>query len=190
LTPHATRRRATSRSGRVSIFAANRTTRSWPTACHYRFAISTPSARAYTYGQLEYLRDTFKLIDYLVAPTAGVGYKVVDTAVTKFSTDAGLGVVWERNPGVDVRTSMALTAGEKLEHALTATATLKQAVTGLWKANDLADGLYTFSIGLGTRISEQLQLSIDVLDTLKNRPPTPATKKNDVAVVTAITAKF
>jgi putative salt-induced outer membrane protein YdiY len=148
------------------------------------------SARAYTYGQLEYLRDTFKLIDYLVAPTAGVGYKVVDTAVTKFSTDAGLGVVWERNPGVDVRTSMALTAGEKLEHALTATATLKQAVTGLWKANDLADGLYTFSIGLGTRISEQLQLSIDVLDTLKNRPPTPATKKNDVAVVTAITAKF
>ena len=85
---------------------------------------------------------------------------------------------------------MALTAGEKLEHALTATATLKQAVTGLWKANDLADGLYTFSIGLGTRISEQLQLSIDVLDTLKNRPPTPATKKNDVAVVTAITAKF
>lgn len=148
------------------------------------------SARAYTYGQLDYLRDTFKLIDYLVAPTAGVGYKVVDSARTKFSTDTGVGVVWEKNPDLDVRTSMALTAGEKLEHALTATSTLKHAATGLWKANDLADGLYTFSIGLSTRISERFQLSIDVLDTLKNRPPTPATKKNDVAVVTAITTKF
>jgi putative salt-induced outer membrane protein YdiY len=148
------------------------------------------TARAYTFGQVDYLRDTFKLIDYLVAPTAGVGYKLVDTPSTEFSTDAGLGVVWEKNPDLDVRTSTALTAGEKLEYALTATSTLKHAATGLWKANDMADGLYTFSIGLGTRISEQLQLSVDVLDTFKNRPPTATTKKNDVAVVTAITAKF
>lgn len=39
-------------------------------------------------------------------------------------------------------------------------------------------------------MSDQLQLSVDLLDTFKNRPPTAATKKNDVAVVTAITAKF
>ena len=88
------------------------------------------TARAYTFGQLDYLRDTFKLIDYLVAPTAGVGYKVIDTATTKFSTDAGLGVVWEKNPDLDVRTSMALLAGEKLEHALTSTSALKHAATG------------------------------------------------------------
>lgn len=148
------------------------------------------SARAYTYGQIDYLRDTFKLIDYIVAPTAGLGYKVFDTAATRFSTDAGLGAVWEKNPGLDVLSSMALTAGEQFEHALTATSTLKHAATALWKANDLADGLYTVSIGLATRISEQLQLSVELLDTFKNRPPTAATKKNDVALVTAITAKF
>jgi putative salt-induced outer membrane protein YdiY len=130
------------------------------------------------------------LIDYLLAPTAGVGYKLVDTPVTKFSIDGGLGVVWEKNPDLDVRTNVALIAGERLEHALTATSTIKHAGTGLWKANDLVDGLYTFSIGLGTRISEQLQLSVDLFDTFKNRPPTTATKKNDVAVVTAVTAKF
>ena len=148
------------------------------------------NARVYAFGQVEYLRDTFKLIDYLVAPTAGVGYKVIDTTATKFSTDGGLGLVWEKNPDLDVRTSMALTAGEKLEHQLTATTTLKHAATGLWKANDLADGLYTFSVGLDTKMSDRLQLSVGVLDTFKNRPPTAATKKNDVAVVTAITAKF
>jgi len=152
-----------------------------------QYALTT---RAYTFGQLDYLRDTFKLIDYLLAPTAGLGYKLVDTPITKFSTDGGLGVVWEKNPDLDVRTSVALIAGERLDHALTTTSTVKHATTALWKANDLADGLYTFSIGLGTRISEQLQLSIDLLDTFKNRPPTAATKKNDVAVVTAITAKF
>lgn len=51
-------------------------------------------------------------------------------------------------------------------------------------------GFYTFSIGLATRISERLQLSIDLLDTFKNRPPTPETRKNDVAFVTAVTTKF
>jgi putative salt-induced outer membrane protein YdiY len=146
--------------------------------------------RAFVFGQIEYLRDTFKLIDYLVAPTVGLGYKVVDTEPTKFAVDAGVGAVWEKNPAVDVKTSLAITAGEKLEHALTPTSTIKHAATALWKADDFADGLYTFSVGLATKISEQVQLSIEFLDTFKNRPPTAETKKNDVALVTNITAKF
>ena len=148
------------------------------------------SDRAFVFGQLDYLRDTFKLIDYLIAPTAGVGYKVVDTPATKFAVDGGIGGVWEKNPDLDVDASVAITAGEKLEHQLTPTATLKHAVTALWKADDLADGLYTFSIGLSTKISERFQLSCDLLDTFKNKPPTADTKKNDVALVTAVTAKF
>jgi len=148
------------------------------------------NGRAFAFGQIDYLRDTFKLIDYLVAPTAGVGYKVIDTEATKFSVDAGAGIVWEKNPDVDVQTSAAITAGEALAHQLTETTSLKHATTALWKADDFGDGLYTFSIGLGTRISEHLQLSVDLLDTFKNRPPTAATEKNDVALVTAITANF
>jgi putative salt-induced outer membrane protein YdiY len=150
----------------------------------------TLSGRTFVFGQLDYLRDTFKLIDYLVAPTGGVGYEVVDTEVTKFSADAGAGLVWEKNPGVDVHTSAAVTAGESLTHQLTPTATLKHAATALWKADAFGDGLYTFSAGVGTSISPRLQLSVDLLDTFKNRPPTAATKKNDVALVTALTAKF
>jgi hypothetical protein len=110
--------------------------------------------------------------------------------MTRFTVDAGAGVAWEKNPGVDVRTSGAISAGEKLEHKLTATSTIKQATTALWKANDFADGLYTFSAGLGTKISDTVQLSIELLDTFKNKPPTAETKKNDVALVTALTAKF
>ena len=109
---------------------------------------------------------------------------------TKFTVDAGVGAVWEKNPDVDADASVAITAGEKLEHQLTPNATLKHGITALWKADDFADGLYTFSIGLASNISERFQLSCDLLDTFKNRPPTADTKKNDVALVTAVTAKF
>lgn len=148
------------------------------------------SNRTFAFGQVDYLRDTFKLISYLVAPTVGVGYKLVDTEPTKFAVDGGIGVVWEKNPDVDTRTSAAVTAGETLAHQLTSTALLRHATTGLWKAEDFGDGLYTFSVGLAARISARTQLSIDLLDSFKSRPPTPGTKKNDVALITAITATF
>jgi putative salt-induced outer membrane protein len=150
----------------------------------------TLSARTFVFGQVEYLRDTFKLIDYLVAPTGGVGYKVIDTEPTKFAVDVGAGASWEKNPGLETRTNAVLTAGEKVTHQFTPTATIKHAANGLWTFDDFGDGLYTISIGLATKITERVQLSVDVLDTYKNQPPTPETKKNDVALVTAITATF
>lgn len=148
------------------------------------------SSRAYVFGQINYLRDTFKLIDYLVAPTGGLGYRFVETPSTTFSVDGGVGAVWEKNPGIDVTTDVAATAGEKLEHKITATSTFRHAATALWKADDFADGLYTISVGLGARLSGQLLLSVDLLDTFQNKPPTPTTGKNDVALVTSIAATF
>jgi len=150
----------------------------------------TLSGRTFFFGQLDYLRDTFKLIDYLVAPTAGIGFKVVDTDAATFVVDAGSGAVIEKNPNAARQTSAAFTAGEKLTLQLTPTASITHGATGLWKANDPADALYTLSIGLGTKISERMELSIDLLDSFKTRPATAATRKNDVALVTAITTKF
>ena len=74
-----------------------------------------------------------------------------------------------------------MTAGEKLALQLTPTASIKQAETALWKANDFGDSLYTSSIGLASKLSDRIQLAIDLLDTYKTRPATAATKKNDVA---------
>jgi putative salt-induced outer membrane protein YdiY len=146
--------------------------------------------RFFVFGQLDYLRDSFKLIDYLLAPTGGVGYRVIDTMRTQFEVDGGAGGVWEKNPGIVVRKSGALTAGEKLTHQLTATATVKEGVTALWKTDDFSDSLYNFSAGIGVKVTEIFQISVDLLDTYKNLPPTPETKKNDVALVTAFAAKF
>ena len=72
--------------------------------------IFAPPPRMYVFGQNQYFRDTFKSIDYLIAPTGGIGYKLFDTAQTKLSVDGGLGVVWEKNPGFDVDSSGAVTS--------------------------------------------------------------------------------
>ena len=146
--------------------------------------------RVFIFGKIEYLQDEFKLIDYLVAPTGGVGFKIIDTDPTKFSVTAGGGAVVEKNPGQDAKTDGALTAGEEFSHQLTDSASFREVVNALWKTGDFADSLYAFGIGIAARISAHSQLTFDVIDTFKNRPATAATKKNDVAVVTAIAAKF
>lgn len=148
------------------------------------------SGRTYFFGQVDYLRDTFKRIDYLVAPTAGLGFNVLNTDARKFTVFGGAGFTSEKNPGVDVRTNAAVTAGEKLAIQITPTAAIKHAETALWKASDVGDALYTSSIGLASKLSDRMQLTIDLLDTFKTRPATVATKKSDLALVTAVTAKF
>lgn len=148
------------------------------------------NARAFVFGQNQFLRDEFKSIDYLIAPNGGIGYRLIDTAITKLVADGGFGVVWEKNPGFDVDASAALTTGEKLSHILTATTTLTQSFTGLWKTEDFEDALFTFSAGAAVAISARTQLKVEFLDTFKNKPPTPDIQKNDVALLMAFAYKI
>jgi hypothetical protein len=109
---------------------------------------------------------------------------------TKFVVDAGVGGVWEKNPGFEVRSSGAITAGERLTQTLTATTTLTQGITALWKTKDWDDSLYTFGVGIAAAMSARTQLKFEVLDTYKNLPPLPTIEKNDVAVLMAIVYKM
>jgi putative salt-induced outer membrane protein YdiY len=145
--------------------------------------------RLFVFGQNQYLRDEFKNIDYLLAPTGGIGYRIYDTAATKFVVDGSAGVVWEKNPDVDVNTSGALTFGEKLTQTLTATTTLSQSFSALWKTQNFEDALYTAGLGLAVAISTHTQLKVEVLDTYKNLPPSPTIQKNDVAILMAFVYK-
>jgi Protein of unknown function, DUF481 len=57
--------------------------------------------KTYVFGRFLYLRDVFKAIDYLISPTAGLGYKVVDTTVSTLTADVAVGAVSEKNPGIE-----------------------------------------------------------------------------------------
>jgi putative salt-induced outer membrane protein YdiY len=148
------------------------------------------SARAFAYGQFQFLRDTFKAIDYLLAPTAGLGYKLVDAPQTTLAVDAGLGGVWEKNPNMARMASGAFTASEHFMEKLSALATVTQQIAGLWKTSDFGDTLYTFDVALAATLTTKSQLKVELLDTYKTKPPTAGIKKNDVATVFSIGYKF
>jgi putative salt-induced outer membrane protein YdiY len=150
----------------------------------------TFNTRAFVYGDFRYLHDRFKGINYLVSPTAGGGYKVVDTPATQLALSAGAGFVSEEDYGFDLRTSGAVTFDEKFTHQLTATATTGQTISALWKTSDFGDALYGFGLNLAASITSQAQLKIELLDTYKTKPPDPALKKNDVVLIMSVVYKF
>ena len=142
------------------------------------------------FGQFRYLRDTFKGIDYLTAPTVGVGYKVVNRDRTRFNVDAGAGAVWERDSELGMTTTDgAITAGETFTHNLTATTVITHGATGLWKAADFADSLYTVGLGLSAAITTRTQLKIEVLELYKSQPP-PGKLSQDVSFLTSVVYSF
>jgi len=151
------------------------------------YALTT---RAYVFGRMQYLRDAFKSIDYLISPTGGLGYKVLDTALTTLNVYGAVGAVTEKNPGLDARTSGALTAGEKASHKISEAALLTQSLTALFKMSDFGDSLVTFQAGLATSITPRTQLKVDFLDTYKNQPPSILVKKNDTALIMSFVLKF
>jgi len=148
------------------------------------------SDRTSLFGQTLYLRDSFKQIDYLVSPTVGLSRLLLKNDRTELGVDGGVGAVWEKNPGLDTELDGAVVAGQKFAHKLTATTMLTERVAALWKMDDFEDALYTFGIGLAASITPATQLKVELLDTLKNKPPSPAVKKNDVAVLVSFVYKI
>jgi putative salt-induced outer membrane protein len=146
--------------------------------------------RVFAFGQVQYLRDEFKAIDYLLATSGGLGYKVVATDTVSLNVDGGAGVSWEKNPGFEVDTSGVITGGDQFAWKVSPTAAITQSFAALWDADDFGDALYTFNVGLTTSLVKQLELKISLLDAYKTKPPSDLVKKNDVAFLTAIVYKF
>lgn len=146
--------------------------------------------RVFLFGELPYLRDRFKGFEYFVSPSGGLGYKLIATPRTTLAADAGLGVKWEKNPGLDVKTSAVVTSGDRFEVKLSPTSSVKQSFTATWNANDWGEALYTFAAGAAAGLTARSQLKIEFLDTYATRPPQPEIKNNDVAFLTALVYKF
>ena len=148
------------------------------------------STRTSIFGQTQYLRDAFKSIDYLVSPTIGLTRLLLKDDRTELAVDAAVGVVWEQNPGLDLQTDGALTAGQQFARKLTATTELREKAAALWKMDDFGDALYQFGIGVAASITTATQLKVEFLDTYKAHPPLPTVDKNDVAVLVSFAYKF
>ena len=148
------------------------------------------NARTSLFGQAQYLRDEFKAIDYLVSPTAGVNRILVKNDRTELNADAGVGMVWEQNPGLELQTDGAVSAGQKFTRKITATTELTQKLAALWKMDDFGDALYVFGAGIAASVTAGTQIKIEFLDTYKAKPPSDAVQKNDIATLVSFVYKF
>ena len=148
------------------------------------------SNRTYTFGQLDYVRDQFKEMIFFWAPTAGLGYKLINTDRTQLTVDGGAGGVLEKNPGIPSKKSGSVTAGHHFQRKISSTAAVTEGLSSIWKTQDFGDSLTNFSAGLTTAVSGKLQLKLEFVDSYKNTPPIISIKKNDTAFVTTFAMKF
>jgi putative salt-induced outer membrane protein YdiY len=146
--------------------------------------------RTSLFGQVQYLRDEFKEIDYLVSPTVGIAQQLVKNDRAELGVDAGVGMVWEQNPGRELKTDGAVVAGENFKYKLSKTSEFTQKFSALWKMDDFEDGLYIFGVGLAANVTAQTQLKFELLETFKNRPPSDDVKKSDVAILLSFVYKY
>jgi putative salt-induced outer membrane protein len=145
--------------------------------------------RAFVFGQLGYQRDRFKELDYLIAPVAGVGYRLVDRPAVLVSVDGAVGGAFEKLEEQNATSDVALQVSQRFEWQLRAGSRLYQKSGALWKAADLDDAYYRFEIGIGSTLVSNLELKLSFADDYKARPARPELKKNDTAVLASIVYK-
>lgn len=145
--------------------------------------------RAFWFGEVQYLRDPFKAINYLVSPLVGAGYHVVRTDTRKLTLDGAVGAIVEDNDLLGRDTSGAVKAGESFEWSISPVSKVTQKLTGLWKADDFDDALYHFDAGLSTTVAARLELKLSYVYDYKNQAP-PEIEKGDSALFAALLVKF
>jgi putative salt-induced outer membrane protein YdiY len=150
----------------------------------------TLSKQTFLFDQLDYVRDQFKEIIFFWAPTAGIGYKLINTDATQFIVDGGGGGVLEKNPGINSKKSGSVTGDEKFQRKLSSVAAFTESLSAISKTNDFGDYLSIFTTGITTTISGNIQLKLEFVDSYKNKPPAVTVKKNDTAFVTTVVLKY
>lgn len=146
--------------------------------------------KSYVFGQMAYLRDPFKSIEYFFAPTAGLSYRFYNTDDGSFSVNASAGASWESNPGKPVKSKSAVAFGQRFTRALSKTATLTQGFAGNVVADDVGDGLYSTSVGVAASVTNRTQMKVEVLNTYRTTPPLATIERSDLSTLMSFVFTF
>ena len=148
----------------------------------------TLSGRLFAFGELGYLRDNPKEVEYLISPVAGLGYRLLEGARVLAAVDAGVGAAFEKLKDQEGTADLAVQATERVEWKATSVATLYEKAGGLWKAGDFGDAYYRAEVGLATTLAKRLELKLAFADDYKTRPPRDL-KKNDTSFIASLVFK-
>ncbi|HEV7429204.1 MAG TPA: DUF481 domain-containing protein [Thermoanaerobaculia bacterium] len=148
------------------------------------------SDRTFAFVEVSYLRDPFKGVNYLVAPLAGGGYRIIRSDTRNLTVDAALGAELESNAGIGRSSGGAAKAGENFDWTLSPTSKFTQKLTAIWKTNDFGDAFYHFDAGLTTTVATRLELKLAYVYDYKTKPPSSGIRKGDSAIFAALLIKF
>jgi len=148
------------------------------------------SDRMFGYGDIGYLRDRFKDIDYLITPMVGVGWKAILPEPVSLVFDVGVGGAFEKNPGFDSTSDAAFSVGEGFEWKISEGASLTQSVSGLWNLDDTEDAFYQGALSFAASITDRSELKLSFLVDYDNLPTTPDLDRTDSTLLATIVMKF
>jgi len=135
-------------------------------------------------------RDRFKQLQYLVSPSVGIGYKLVDRPQAVLSIDAGFGFAREKLEARPASGSGALRATQSLMLKISDGTQVTQLVRALWKTDDLEDAFFHFEAGIADSISQRLEIKLGLLVDVKNKPALPTLEKSDKALLASLVVKL
>jgi putative salt-induced outer membrane protein len=148
------------------------------------------SERTFIFGEVSYLRDPFQDLNFLIAPIAGAGYRVIKSATRNLTVDGGVGAEIESTGSAGRSSGGAVKAGENFDWAVSATSKITQKLTGIWKASDSGDAFYHFDAGLTTTVARRIELKVAYVYDYRTKPASAVLKKGDSALFAALLFKF
>jgi len=135
----------------------------------------------YTFGLLSYRHDLFSGFDYQAGASAGLGYKIFNTATTKLDAQVGVGYQVLRPEDVTkldgavvgrallpTESGVAETAAVNYSQVLTDTVTLTDKLA---VASSSADTLITNALAVAVKVSTKLALSVGYAVQDNTKPP-------------------
>ena len=149
----------------------------------------TISDRTFAFGELGYLRDPFKEIEYLIAPVAGAGYRIIRSDTRNLTVDGAVGMQIESNTAGGSSTDGAVKAGQSFDWAFSPTSKVTQKLTGLWTMDDFADAFYHFETGLAMSVMTNIELKLTYAYDHQTRP-LPGIEEGDSALFGTFLYKF
>jgi putative salt-induced outer membrane protein len=161
----------------------------------------TITSKTFAFGGLRFEHDQFDGFVYQASITAGMGYKILDTASDKFTVQAGAGFkrfqaeTIDKNPDgsgevvsripLDTQSEAIATAGVDYAHSFNKATTLSNKLLLEYGTQNT---LTTDQLALAVKMSTKLALSVGYQITDNSKPPMPLKKVDTVTTVNLVYA--
>jgi len=146
------------------------------------------SERFYGYAHVDALHDAVADVEYRVTLSPGAGYYFIKKADMDLSAEAGPGVVFEKQGGVE-KTYLTARVAEKFNYKLNDRARVWESVEFLPQVDNFDNYIINAEVGAEASLTKKTALRVVLQDTFDNQPA-PGRKKNDLKLVTSVVVKF